>query len=169
MADFRAIREAETDVPVLRERCAPCRALPHVGVGLDGHDLSTMSMLAALLGDLLARSSTLSRKRDLVQQRVAGAVRGEGLRIALQPIIETSTGRLIGAERPSVSHALARLSRAGAVTGQGDEWHLHERLRDQLPQMREPLGSHAERLAVAVSSIGRAAPFSQPFWPPWGL
>jgi EAL domain-containing protein (putative c-di-GMP-specific phosphodiesterase class I) len=88
-----------------------CCADPTARVDLDGHDLSTMGMLAALLGDLLARSSTLSRQRDAMHQRVSSAVRGEGLRIALQPIIETSTGRLTGAE------ALARFDDRAAPHG----------------------------------------------------
>jgi hypothetical protein len=46
-------------------------------------------------------------------------------------------GQLIGAERPSVTHALARLSRAGVITGHDDEWHLHGRLEDQLHRWRD--------------------------------
>jgi CRP/FNR family cyclic AMP-dependent transcriptional regulator len=82
-----------------------------------------------------------------------GKVELGGVRLPL-PLTHQLLGRLVGAERPSVSHALTRLASAGLVTGHGDEWHLHERLRDRLPAMREPLGVHAERLASAVGSIG---------------
>jgi CRP-like cAMP-binding protein len=60
-----------------------------------------------------------------------GRVEPGGIRLPL-PLTHQLIGRLIGAERPSVSHALARLSRAGAVTGHGDEWHLHGNIEDLL-------------------------------------
>jgi hypothetical protein len=63
-------------------------------------------------------------------------------------------GRLVGAERPSVSHALARLARAGVVTGHGHEWHLHGNLQDQLGSMIEPIGGRVEQLVDAVASRG---------------
>lgn len=63
-----------------------------------------------------------------------GKVEPGGIRLPL-PLTHQLLGRLVGAERPSVSHALARLARAGLVTGHGDEWHLHGRVEDQLLQM----------------------------------
>jgi CRP-like cAMP-binding protein len=53
-----------------------------------------------------------------------GRVEPGGIRIPL-PLTHRLLGHLVGAERPSVSHALARLSTAGLVTGHADEWHLH--------------------------------------------
>jgi hypothetical protein len=46
-------------------------------------------------------------------------------------------GQLVGAERPSVSHALARLAEAGLVTGKGEDWHLHGTLEQHLAQLVE--------------------------------
>jgi CRP/FNR family cyclic AMP-dependent transcriptional regulator len=66
-----------------------------------------------------------------------GRVEPGGIRLPL-PLTHQLLGRLIGAERPSVSHALARLARSGLVTGQGDEWHLHGRIEDQLDMMLRP-------------------------------
>lgn len=63
-----------------------------------------------------------------------GKVEPGGIHLPL-PLTHQLLGRLVGAERPSVSHALARLSRAGLVTGHGDEWHLHGTVEDQLLQM----------------------------------
>jgi CRP/FNR family cyclic AMP-dependent transcriptional regulator len=63
-----------------------------------------------------------------------GRVEPGGIRLPL-PLTHQLLGRLVGAERPSVSHALARLARAGLVTGHGDEWHLHGRIEDQLRTM----------------------------------
>ena len=82
-----------------------------------------------------------------------GKVELGGIRLPL-PLTHQLLGRMIGAERPSVSHALARLASAGLVTGHGDEWHLHEGLRDQLPAIREPLGAQGERLGAIAGSIG---------------
>jgi hypothetical protein len=63
-------------------------------------------------------------------------------------------GRLVGAERPSVSHALARLARAGLVTGHGDEWHLHGNIRDHLGSMIEPSGRVEQLLDAASGGRG---------------
>ena len=84
-----------------------------------------------------------------------GKVEIGGIRLPL-PLTHQLLGRLVGAERPSVSHALTRLASAGLVTGHGDEWHLHERLRERLPAMGEPLGIHTERIASAAGAIGLA-------------
>lgn len=59
-----------------------------------------------------------------------GKVERGGLRLGVS-LTHQLLGRLVGAERPSVSHAVARLSQAGLVTGHGDEWHLHGELEKQ--------------------------------------
>jgi hypothetical protein len=43
------------------------------------------------------------------------------------PLTHRLIGELVGAERPSVSHAVGRLSRAGLVTRCRDGWHLRGR------------------------------------------
>ena len=82
-----------------------------------------------------------------------GRVEPGGIRLPL-PLTHQLLGRLVGAERPSVSHALARLARAGVVTGHGHEWHLHGNLQDQLGSMIEPIGGRVEQLVDAVASRG---------------
>lgn len=77
-----------------------------------------------------------------------GRVEPGGIRLPL-PLTHQLLGRLIGAERPSVSHALARLARSGLVTGHGDEWHLHGRIEDQLDTM---LGSGSDGVAHLPSA-----------------
>ncbi len=81
-----------------------------------------------------------------------GKVERGGIRLPL-PLTHQLLGRLVGAERPSVSHALARLAQTGLVTGHGDEWHLHGSLGDQLAWMIEPLGDRTEQLVAAVISL----------------
>lgn len=77
-----------------------------------------------------------------------GRVEPGGIRLPL-PLTHQLLGRLIGAERPSVSHALARLARSGLVTGHGDEWHLHGRIEDQLDQMLAPAAGGIAHLPSA--------------------
>lgn len=60
-----------------------------------------------------------------------------GVRLSL-PLTHQLLGQLIGAERPSVSHALARLAQVGLVTGNGHEWHLHGELEEQIELMLAP-------------------------------
>lgn len=53
-----------------------------------------------------------------------GRVEPAGLRLEL-PLTHRLLGQLVAAERPSISHALHRLARAGMVTGAAGDWHLH--------------------------------------------
>jgi CRP/FNR family cyclic AMP-dependent transcriptional regulator len=53
-----------------------------------------------------------------------GRVEPAGLRLTL-PLTHRLLGQLVSAERPSISHALARLGHAGLVTGTPGDWHLH--------------------------------------------
>ncbi len=82
-----------------------------------------------------------------------GKVEPGGIRLPL-PLTHQLLGRLVGAERPSVSHALGRLSDAGLVTGHGDEWHLHGSLDRQLPAMLDSLIGGVQPLSAAASSVG---------------
>jgi CRP/FNR family transcriptional regulator, cyclic AMP receptor protein len=76
-----------------------------------------------------------------------GRVEPGGIRLSL-PLTHQLLGRLIGAERPSVSHALARLANAGLVTGHGGEWHLHGSVDEHLASMIEPAGGRVRQLSV---------------------
>jgi CRP/FNR family transcriptional regulator, cyclic AMP receptor protein len=82
-----------------------------------------------------------------------GKVERGGIRLPL-PLTHQLLGQLVGAERPSVSHALARLAQNGLVTGQGDEWHLHGSLEDQLPAMMADANGRAAQIVAAVASGG---------------
>jgi CRP/FNR family transcriptional regulator, cyclic AMP receptor protein len=81
-----------------------------------------------------------------------GKVEPGGIRLPL-PLTHQLLGRLVGAERPSVSHALARLAASRLVTGHGDEWHLHGNLGDRLATMIEAADDRAERLVAAVVAL----------------
>lgn len=81
-----------------------------------------------------------------------GRVEPGGIRLPL-PLTHALLGRLVGAERPSVSHALSRLSQAGLVTGHGDEWHLHGTLDDQLAVMTEPERRNVQQLVSDLSPL----------------
>lgn len=68
----------------------------------------------------------LEVRLDLVFWHLAGRwgrVEPSGIRLQL-PLTHRLLGQLVAAERPSISHALARLSQAGLVTGAAGDWHL---------------------------------------------
>ena len=65
-----------------------------------------------------------------------GRVEPAGLRVTL-PLTHRLLGQLVAAERPSITHALARLSRAGLVTGKAGDWHLHGSLDEHIESLIE--------------------------------
>jgi CRP/FNR family transcriptional regulator, cyclic AMP receptor protein len=79
-----------------------------------------------------------------------GKVEPGGVRLSL-PLTHQLLGWLVGAERPSVTHALARLAHSGLVSGHGDEWHLHGGVQDHLASMIEPTGGRAEQLLAPIA------------------
>jgi CRP/FNR family transcriptional regulator, cyclic AMP receptor protein len=81
-----------------------------------------------------------------------GKVEPGGVRLPV-PLTHHMLGQLIGAERPSVSHALARLAHSGLVTGHGAEWHLHGSLEEELPAMLHAPDGRAEAI---LASFGPA-------------
>jgi CRP/FNR family cyclic AMP-dependent transcriptional regulator len=71
-----------------------------------------------------------------------GRVEHSGIHLCL-PLTHRLLGQVVGAERPSVSHALARLARAGLVTGGADDLHLHGSVEDHLWHLMERTVEHA--------------------------
>ncbi len=65
-----------------------------------------------------------------------GRVEPGGFRLAL-PLTHRFLGQLVAAERPSISHALRRLSQAGIVTGTAGDWHLHGSVETHLESLIE--------------------------------
>ena len=65
-----------------------------------------------------------------------GRVEPAGLRLEL-PLTHRLLGQLVAAERPSISHALHRLSHAGIVTGAAGDWHLHGSVETHLESLIE--------------------------------
>lgn len=65
-----------------------------------------------------------------------GRVEPAGLRLTL-PLTHRLLGQVVAAERPSISHALRRLSAAGIVTGAAGDWHLHGSVDEHLEALIE--------------------------------
>jgi CRP/FNR family transcriptional regulator, cyclic AMP receptor protein len=65
-----------------------------------------------------------------------GRVEPTGIRLTL-PLTHRLIGQLVAAERPSISHALGRLSAAGLVTGAAGDWHLVGSAEDHLDALIE--------------------------------
>lgn len=66
-----------------------------------------------------------------------GRVEPGGIHLTL-PLTHQLLGRLVAAERPSISHALARLANAGLVTGAAGDLHLHGDLDTHLGALARP-------------------------------
>lgn len=79
-----------------------------------------------------------------------GRVEPAGVRLCL-PLTHRLLGQLVGAERPSISHALKRLAQAGLVTGHADDLHLHGSLGNQLESLVAP------PVALVERPLGRGA------------
>lgn len=80
-----------------------------------------------------------------------GKVEPGGIRLPL-PLTHLLLGRLVGAERPSVTHALKRLVLAGSIRGGEDGWHLRGTLEDGL--CRLAAGQHVQRLTPVLLAHG---------------
>jgi CRP/FNR family transcriptional regulator, cyclic AMP receptor protein len=81
----------------------------------------------------------LEVRLDLVFWHLAGRwgrVEPSGIRLSL-PLTHRLLGQLVAAERPSISHALSRLSQAGLVTGAAGDWHLVGSPEDHLESLIE--------------------------------
>ncbi len=84
-----------------------------------------------------------------------GRVEPTGIRLTL-PLTHRLLGQLVAAERPSISHALSRLSHAGLVSGSAGDWHLHgtveahlEALMDRTARLERPGETPAAEQASA--------------------
>jgi CRP/FNR family cyclic AMP-dependent transcriptional regulator len=88
-----------------------------------------------------------------------GRVEPGGVALTL-PLTHQLLGRLVGAERPSVSHALGRLHRSGLVTGTGHEWHLHARVDETFDAMLDdiPAGMAPQAGGVGNGLHNRSPP-----------
>jgi hypothetical protein len=77
-----------------------------------------------------------------------GRVEPGGVRLPL-PLTHILLGRLVAAERPSVTHALKRLAVAGWINGGEDGWHLRGTLQEQLAALGA--GHDVRRLVPAAA------------------
>lgn len=79
-----------------------------------------------------------------------GKLEPGGARLPL-PLTHILLGRLVCAERPSVTHALKRLAVAGWIKGGEDGWHLRGTLQDHL----DALGAGQEVRRLMPARISR--------------
>jgi hypothetical protein len=81
-----------------------------------------------------------------------GRVEPSGVRVTL-PLTHRLLGQLVAAERPSISHALARLANADLVTGQACDLHLHGTIDDHLEALADRAATGREH---SVGADGEA-------------
>jgi CRP/FNR family transcriptional regulator, cyclic AMP receptor protein len=79
-----------------------------------------------------------------------GRVEPSGIHLTL-PLTHRLLGQMVAAERPSITHALSRLSEAGLVTGTAGDWHLHGTLDGQLEALARR-AEHAPRVPRRLRS-----------------
>jgi CRP/FNR family cyclic AMP-dependent transcriptional regulator len=84
-----------------------------------------------------------------------GRVEHGGIRLAL-PLTHRLLGRLVGAERPSVSHALTRLSQAGLVTSSDGALHLHGTAAEHLAALAHRPGARRGNAPVPADAAATA-------------
>lgn len=82
-----------------------------------------------------------------------GRVEPSGIRLTL-PLTHRLLGQLVAAERPSISHALGRLSNAGLVTGTAGDWHLNGSVDSHLESL---VGPDANGLRRSVDHARRGS------------
>lgn len=158
------VRPWDVDPDELVPSIVVWRVLCPVSVALLDRDLAErmrawLSFSEALLRRLAVRAQGLDVQRAIashprVDMRVVmllwhlagrwGRVNADGsVRIVL-PLTHRLIGELVGAERPSVSVAVSRLSRAGLLTRTDREWCLH--------------GAMDEHAAAACAPVSRRVP-----------
>lgn len=111
------------------DRVRPWPQIAQVLVRRTGRRASELEAIRAISGH-----PRLELRLDLAFWHLAGRwgrVEPAGIHLAL-PLTHRLLGELVGAERPSISHALARLSQARLVTGNAGDWHLVGSLRDHM-------------------------------------
>lgn len=81
-----------------------------------------------------------------------GKVSSNGIRLSL-PLTHRLLGQLVGAERPSVSHALHRLVETQLITGTACDLLLIGSLEAHFEALREPLADHPGRLRLAMARM----------------
>lgn len=90
-----------------------------------------------------------------------GRVEPGGVRLCL-PLTHRLLGQLVSAERPSITHALKRLTQAGLITGHADDLRLRGSLGDQLESLvGHPAGLVEHPVARAAADRSHRARISE--------
>jgi CRP/FNR family transcriptional regulator, cyclic AMP receptor protein len=124
---------------------------PQIGQALmrrAGRRMADINVLRAITAQ-----PRLEVRLDLLLWHLAGRwgrVEPAGIRLSL-PLTHRLLGQLAAAERPSISHALARLGNCGLVTGTTADLHLHGTLETHL----ESLLQRTPRSLRGVAAVAR--------------
>jgi hypothetical protein len=116
------------------QRCQPWPQIPRVLLRRAEHRSRDLSMVRAI-----SCQPKLELRLVLFLWHIAarwGRVEPTGLHLTL-PLTHRLLGQLVAAERPSVSHALGRLARAGVVTGTTCDLHLNGDLEQHVRDLAE--------------------------------
>jgi CRP/FNR family transcriptional regulator, cyclic AMP receptor protein len=114
------------------DRVRPWPQIAQVMMSRAGRRMTGINVLRAITAQ-----PRLEVRLDLLLWHLAGRwgrVEPTGIRLSL-PLTHRLLGQLAAAERPSISHALARLGQAGLVTGATGDLHLHGNLEGHLQSL----------------------------------
>ena len=129
------------------ERVRPWPQIAQTMLARAGRRIADLDMLRAITSQ-----PRLEARLVLLLWHLAarwGRVEPAGIRVSL-PLTHRLLGQLVGAERPSISHALGRLSDAGLVTGTACDLHLQGTVTEHLECLVErttPIGGQARSSA----------------------
>ena len=149
------------------DQCAAWHALQPTQLALLDADFVARvrpwpQLLAALFRRVERRQNELSLMRAIASQPKLelrlllllwhlatrwGRVEQSGIHLTL-PLTHRLLGQLVAAERPSISHALGRLSHAGIVTGCAGDLHLHGSLESHLESLMVERTAHLDLAAA---------------------
>jgi CRP/FNR family cyclic AMP-dependent transcriptional regulator len=127
------------------DRVRPWPQIGHVMMSRAARRVTDINVVRAITAQ-----PRLEVRLDLLLWHLAGRwgrVEPSGIRLSL-PLTHRLLGQLAAAERPSISHALARLAGAGLVTGTTCDLHLHGSLEAHLQSLLQrtaQLSPHARR------------------------
>lgn len=153
---WRALSRTRLAVLDGRATARLCRYPPVIGA-ITGRALERARRLALMMA--IIHHPRIDVRLHMLFWHLAdrwGRVERGGVRLPL-PLTHQLLGQLISAERPSVSHALARLSQSDLITGHGNEWHLHGSLDEGLPELIPSAHARTDHIIAEVSSF-RVAP-----------
>ena len=127
--------------------------------GLDAKDVKFLELLADVAGEELHRERVAIEQRRERRARIGAALRGEGLEVVYQPIVEVASGQVVGVE--ALSRFTGGPPSPAAWFAEADDIELRDRL--ELAAIQAALGAldalpHGAYLSLNASARSASSP-----------